>query len=343
MRRPRSLVARTRPDDPGDIGLAVTLGPYLERTEDARFYEGGLPGRSVGDTLYSRSGLFLANDPQVRVATKATVGVTYHRSNGSEFTAALLETVTFADGSSLRCEGTANLSAFERFDTDIVLSAGDGTGSWWGWQGTQVTERTTGEPSQARRTWFQMSAQSRESAGSGPRFLPPRATSGLVEPVKAADVWPVLVGGERRPLEVMPVLDTSVPDRFAVFIVAAQVDDGGILPGLDAVLAPRLAAHQMPTGSAVSAGAQAPALGYLVLATPYGLARGWAHAGAHALAAALDPALPVAVSVEIAQAGGPPVPTPLDGAEPIRWGVDRGLLELVPLGPLANLSVDQPP
>ncbi len=331
----------------GAVSSYVEIGPLLERTEDASFYEGGTPGRSVGDTLYSRSGLFLADDPDVRVATKATVGVTFHRSNGSEFTAQILETVTFVDGSSLRCTGPANLSAFERFDADIVLEAAAGTGALWGWMGQQVTRRTKGAPSQARRTWFRLESADRTAAGSGPIYLPPVSPPEIVTPPLADSSWSVLFDAGRIELPVHPAADAAAfPFGAGVFIVAADVGSlehigrdrepsSASIPlpdELAMVLAPRLKASQLPTGGATAhPGAAVPCAGFLVLATPYGLRENAVRVHRHG-----PPGWPVAAAVEVPQAGGPAVWTPLTSAEPVRWGIDRGLLECIPLGVLAD-------
>jgi hypothetical protein len=306
------------------VSGSVVAGPFLERTEDAVFHEGGLPGRGVGDTLFTRSGLFLPDGR--RVGTKATFGTSTRRTNGDEHVADLLETLTFVDGSTVRCRGRVNLSAFERHDDDIVLEVGEGTGALWGWRGEQRTVRTDGPPSQSRLTTFTLSCPDVGGAGSGPVRLPPFT----------ADPPSLLVDGlatvsahaEGGPVRVALDPDGADPDEElagALYLVAVP-GDGGPAP----VLARRLSADQLPTGG--TPGPEPTALaGYVVMATPVGRRRG--------LVGVVDvDGTEMAATVEVPQAGGPALTRVLTEPGRVAWGADRGLLELVPLGVIGHLA-----
>jgi len=323
----RRTVVR-RADVSTTVSGAVEIGPFAERTIDAHFFEGGIAGRSVGDTLYSRSGLYLVDQPDVRVGTKATMGVSARRSNGNEFVADLLELVTFVDGSSIRCRGAANLSAFERFDADIELEAGEGTGSLWGWSGTQVTSRTDGPPSQSRRSAFRLTCDSTNAAGSGPIRLPPARFDEALRPCQerwTLDVWR---SGELTRVAIDPASDDEPTDEYdaALYVIGDGTDAGAAM-----VLVPRLSADMLPTGGAGTR--LGKVAGFRVLPTRYGLERGAVRlsegdtVSAHSVAA-----------VRVPQAGGPAVWHPLTDGAWVGWGVDRGLLELAPCGLIGRIA-----
>jgi len=326
-RMSRKTVVR-RADASTTVSGAVEIGPFAERTIDAHFYEGGIAGRSVGDTLYSRSGLYLIDQPDVRVGTKATMGVSSRRSNGNEFVADLLELVTFVDGSSIRCRGVANLSAFERRDGEIELEVGEGTGSMWGWNGTQVTSRTDGPPSQSRRSTFRLACDSIDAAGSGPIRLPPARFDDAVRRCEerwTLDVWRA---GALARVTIDPASGDQATDEYdaALYLIGDETSGGDAK-----VLVSRLSADMLPTGS--SGARLGKVAGFRVLPTRYGLGR-----GAVRLSDGDTVSTDSVVAVRVPQAGGPEMWQPLTDGAWVGWGVDRGLLELAPCGLIGRIA-----
>lgn len=311
---------------------AAHIGPLLERTEDAVFHAGGLPGRTVGDTLFTRSALSATDG--TRIATKATFGTTVRRSNGDEFFADILETVTFVDGSTISARGRANLSAFERHDDEIVLEVGDGTGSLAGWVGRQITAPTAGPPSRVRQTRLELLCPDPSDSGSGPVWLPPNDIETILALVSGHRHVDTSDGSRRIRVDIdvdlhrrQNGLDSDDDDPGenspdALYIVGGSDDEAR--PAASFVLGRALSADRLPVAGSRPAG-PVSVTGYAVGATPRALTR-------HAVSLVNVDGVSLAVDVAVPQAGGPPITQPLSDVDRICWGVDRGLLELIPTG-----------
>lgn len=328
----RSGIAVEPPgEDQGDEQAPVVrtaksaqIGPLSERTESAMFHEGGLPGRAMGDTLLSISGLY--TDDDLCVARKATFGTSALRSNGNEFSADLTETITFRDGTTVVLRGRANLSAFERRDADIVLEVVAANGALAGWSGRQVTSRTEGPPSRSRSTRFELNCTDPTDAGSGPDQLV-CTTTGVLDP--AFGPMTLDVRSNAGPINLrIDSCDAGASEcdiAGAVYVVATPA---GVAMN---VYGARLPAHLLPTGGGDPGARSKTLVGFLVRPTPRAQRRGTVtvgEIGGHL----------AAMTVTVPQAGGPELIEPLDCPDRIAWGVDRGELELSPLGVIGRLA-----